>query len=207
MWTEVSRSDAVEMILHHCVTILLIVGSFLTNFTRIGSYILLLHDIADIFLEGAKVLNYSSIPKAHRWMKSTVTDPIFAVFTIAFFVTRLLFYPYYILRGVFCSINYFPSFLYCYPEQTDIFKCDFAGCFTYIGLLSTLQLLHVFWFYLISRIVCRVFTVGNAADIRESDEEDFENAEYCGGSDDSSAKTTALASSSNKNGQKNNKLE
>ena len=36
LWTEVSRSDALEMILHHLITICLLIFSYLTNFTRIG---------------------------------------------------------------------------------------------------------------------------------------------------------------------------
>lgn len=54
MWTEVSRSDSVEMIIHHVVTLTLLFGSFFFNFTKMGSVIILLHDFSDIFLEGGK---------------------------------------------------------------------------------------------------------------------------------------------------------
>ena len=53
-----ARSDAFEMILHHLVTIALILLSYLTRFSRIGSSILLVHDFADIFLEIGKCFNY-----------------------------------------------------------------------------------------------------------------------------------------------------
>ena len=53
-----ARSDAFEMILHHLVTISLILLSYLTRFSRIGSSILLVHDFADIFLEIGKCFNY-----------------------------------------------------------------------------------------------------------------------------------------------------
>jgi len=99
-WTEVTRSDALEMIAHHLVTISLLVLSYLTNFTRIGAYILFIHDLADIFLETAKVFNYSSKPIGHRWMKDTLVDGTFAVFAITFFVTRLIIYPRYVLYSV-----------------------------------------------------------------------------------------------------------
>ena len=54
-----SRSDALEMILHHLTTTLLLVFSFVSNHTRVGSSILLLHDSSDVFLESAKVRVWS----------------------------------------------------------------------------------------------------------------------------------------------------
>ncbi len=39
LWTEVSRSDAFEMILHHIVTIFLITTSYVINLQRIGKYL------------------------------------------------------------------------------------------------------------------------------------------------------------------------
>jgi hypothetical protein len=60
MWTEVGRSDWIEMWIHHAVTITLITISYLINLQRIGAIIMLVHDIADIFLESAKLCNYIS---------------------------------------------------------------------------------------------------------------------------------------------------
>ena len=39
------------MVVHHIVTVLLLVFSYNTGFFRIGCVIILLHDLADIFLE------------------------------------------------------------------------------------------------------------------------------------------------------------
>jgi ceramide synthetase len=47
------------MILHHLTTTLLLVFSFVSNHTRVGSSILLLHDSSDVFLESAKVRVWS----------------------------------------------------------------------------------------------------------------------------------------------------
>jgi ceramide synthetase len=58
---ERRRKDFVEMVLHHIVTLLLIVFSFLFDFRRIGVVIMLVHDVSDPFLEFAKLANYSKV--------------------------------------------------------------------------------------------------------------------------------------------------
>ncbi len=57
-WTEISRKDFKEMTIHHIATLLLLSLSYVTSFTRIGSTIILVHDLADIFLETAKIFVY-----------------------------------------------------------------------------------------------------------------------------------------------------
>ena len=160
LWTEVSRSDALEMIIHHFVTIFLVTLSYLTNFTRIGTAILLLHDSADVFLESAKVFNYVSKTPGGSWSKP-VCDGLFFSFAITFFITRLVFYPRHILYSVVITAQSLFGFSLAY--------------FTFAGLLTILQILHVFWFYLIARMIYLEFFGGGInRDIR-SDDEAFEN--------------------------------
>lgn len=47
---EKRRKDHFAMVTHHIITILLIVSSYYTNFTRIGNAVLCCMDLADIFL-------------------------------------------------------------------------------------------------------------------------------------------------------------
>lgn len=164
LWTEVSRSDAVEMIVHHIVTILLIVFSYHTNFTRFGATILFLHDISDVFLEFAKVLNYTSKGRGNRWIKQySVVDALFVLFAVTFLVTRLYMYPKYILWTVVV-------------HGIDKYGCDFLGCYVFIGLLTALQLLHIFWFYLILRMVIKLMSTGIQEDERsDAEDEDISN--------------------------------
>ena len=162
-WTEVSRSDAAEMIVHHVVTILLITCSYLLNFSRIGSAILLLHDAADIFLESAKCLNYTAKAKGHEWA-DTAKDVVFGVFAITFFVSRLVYYPRFVVYDV----------LYVLPIY---YNNDWAGYYWFAGLLCTLELLHIFWFSLIFLMIVRLFTSGIEKDERSDDEEDLDESE------------------------------
>lgn len=158
-WTEVSRSDAFEMILHHCITITLIVTSYLQNFTRIGSSILLVHDFADIFLEVGKCFNYTSKTPEYKAWASKITDALFAAFALSFLVTRLIIYPRFMVY----------SFLF---ESTPHIGM-WSGWWLTATMLVGLQCLHVFWFYLIARMAYRILLVGEVEkDVRSDDEDD-----------------------------------
>lgn len=157
MWTEVSRSDAVEMMIHHVVTVVLLSFSYLTNFTRIGTYILFVHDSADIFLELGKIFNYVQRVRHAKWA-GTVTDGFFAIFTITFFITRLYIYPRYLVFGfVDGAYRHFGVW---------------PGYYFYASLLVTLQFLHIFWFFLILRVLYRLVVTGVVEKDSRSDDDD-----------------------------------
>lgn len=155
LWTEVTRSDAIEMILHHFVTLVLLIFSFCCGFTRIGTFILIIHDAADIFLEFGKTLNYIALARKDKTL-GFICDLCFAAFAITFGVTRLFIYPTRVLYPVFytCELYYGYAF-----DMLIIFKV----------FLSILQCLHIFWFYLIMRMVVIMFTSGKLEDIREDE--------------------------------------
>jgi ceramide synthetase len=157
-WTEVSRSDSFEMITHHFVTIFLIVLSYCSNFTRVGSTVLILHDSADVFLELAKCFNYISKVKGKEWA-SMITDSLFGVFTITFFITRLVLYPRYV---------YYSSYI----EAEEMWGKQWPGFWVYFCLLGALQILHIFWFYTICRMIVKLMTTGIQKDERSDDEDE-----------------------------------
>lgn len=65
---EPKMKDRNEMMLHHVVTLSLLVSSFLGNATKYGLAILLLHDIADPLMEVAKIFFYTNV----KWVKSSL---------------------------------------------------------------------------------------------------------------------------------------
>jgi sphingoid base N-palmitoyltransferase len=73
------------MFLHHIITIILVCYSYLTNFTRIGSLILVLHDGADFWLELAKAAKYANLQR--------LCDSAFIIFALVWFITRLVVFP------------------------------------------------------------------------------------------------------------------
>lgn len=179
LWTEVSRSDAVEMMAHHVITISLLVASYLNNYTRIGSIILFIHDLPDVLLELAKCLNYTSTAKGNAWIKPYV-DILFGLFMVTFFVTRLIFYPKQIMYSLL-------------TEGMSIYGCQWGGCYFFLGLLGSLQCLHIFWFYLIARMAYRLMIVGEVEKDVRSDDEDEMGDEPPAVSDDEDASNTTPA--------------
>lgn len=161
LWTDVSRSDSVEMMAHHIITILLISFSYVFSFLRIGTIIMAIHDLPDVFLEGGKCMNYIGKAKGGKWM-SPYTDAMFGIFATLFFVTRIVIYPYMVLTANTVCHKAFgegntPSYLF------------------FIGLLAALQFLHWFWFYLIVRMAYRLLWLnGGTEDIRSDDDDEDE---------------------------------
>jgi ceramide synthetase len=150
---EPRRKDWWEMFIHHIVTMLLLFFSYLVNFVRIGTVVLLCHDGSDIFLELAKLFNYMKM--------GALCDATFVVFALAFFVGRLVLYPW---RVVYVAVV-------LGAEQVGVWR----GFYIFVGLLLVLQVLHLFWFY---TIVCMVWafaaTGGVEKDVREETESEPE---------------------------------
>ena len=48
--TEARRKDHVQMMVHHIVTIMLMVASYAANLTRVGSLVMVLMDCSDVFM-------------------------------------------------------------------------------------------------------------------------------------------------------------
>ena len=77
---SVRRKSFRQLVAHHCIAVLLLIFSYVDNFVRIGCIILIAHDIADVWLETVKLLNYTKCGR--------LTNFVFAIFAIHFFATR-----------------------------------------------------------------------------------------------------------------------
>lgn len=64
------------------------------RFVRIGALVLLVHDLSDVLLEGAKLAKY-----AGRELAASLT---FAAFALSFFALRLVVYPAVLIRSARC---------------------------------------------------------------------------------------------------------
>ncbi|KAI0234037.1 Ceramide synthase 5, partial [Massospora cicadina] len=139
---EPRQSDYRMMVVHHLVTLLLIVASFAINQCRVGEVVMLLHDICDPVLELAKLCLYLN----HK----IVADALFRGFALIFVVTRDVVFPGLVIRGIV---------LHCYkPDGTRP-----ALTYECLACLSILLALNYIWTYMIYKSATRP----DLADIRE----------------------------------------
>ncbi|CAF1389224.1 unnamed protein product [Rotaria sordida] len=136
---DVKRKDFWQMFLHHIATIMLLSFSYIANYVRVGSLVLVIHDCADYWLEGAKMAIYTR--------SRQISDAMFMIFVIVWFITRICYYPYKIL--------YTTLF-----EGVSILESCPAAYYVFNGLLSLLYVLHNFWFYHICRIAITALNSG-----------------------------------------------
>ncbi|CAH1788305.1 unnamed protein product [Owenia fusiformis] len=161
LMTDIKRKDFWEMVIHHVVTIGLMVFSWAGNMVRVGTLVLCCHDAVDYFMELAKVFNYLKYQKT--------CDALFVVFTVMWFITRLCIFPF--------------KLIYTVGIESPMIIGMYNAMYLYVFLLMALQVLHVIWFYMICRMVYFYVITGKVQkDDRSSSEgeqsEEEENDNY-----------------------------
>ncbi|XP_075997954.1 ceramide synthase 2 isoform X2 [Genypterus blacodes] len=151
---DVKRKDFKEQVIHHIATLTLLSFSWISNYIRIGTLVMVVHDSADILLEGAKVFNYAN------WQRTA--NGMFMVFTFLFVLTRLVILPFWLIH---CT--------WVYPlERFD----PFFGYYFFNVMLLVLQMLHLYWAVLISRMLYKFIFSKLEGDDRSDEEEDDSDA-------------------------------
>lgn len=144
LFREPKMSDFYQMLLHHFITLILMIFSFHRNLLRYGVSIMLLHDIADPFMEGAKLLFYSKYQKT--------ADRTFCLFALIFIISRCFFYPI----GIVIPATYF----------TFMHGMRFSYAVQVISLMLLL-ILNLIWSFYISKMVISYIRIGKVkGDIR-----------------------------------------
>jgi len=184
LW-DTKRKDFLQYVIHHAVTIALILFSYGCAQHRIGATIMLVHDLADIFLSGSKTCNYIDLygnPK--RTWPAHAKNIGFGMFTLVWLLTRNTAFPFYC---IWPAIQHFSlpangAWFYKYQPTSYLFTfdaevmCVGAHCLhvhkSLIAFLCVLEVLHIVWLYMIIRMILRAMTSGLNKDVRSDPDED-----------------------------------
>ncbi|CAJ0610039.1 unnamed protein product [Cylicocyclus nassatus] len=161
---DVRRADFLQMLVHHVIAILLLYISWSANMVRVGTLILFTHDAADILLEAMRMARYA------MWLK--LRDIIFLIFFTVWTATRLVYYPFWILRSVLFDA---PELLQPSYRWTSLWQRPLAPKLV-LMLLSSLFVFHVFWTYVIMKATHKSVRNKKLGIREESDSEDDEKA-------------------------------
>lgn len=167
VWFEERRRDFLQMLGHHVVTIALVGISCFFEQYRGGLLVLYIHDASDIFVDTLKLTNYLKLEGRRGWFASEVT---FLLMVGTWMYYRLYVFPMRIFySSVFESHQYsipgYPGgwWINLWPETVYLL-------FPELCFLVILQCLHVWWFFLMLRILYKLAT----ASAREASREEYE---------------------------------
>ncbi|SGY89491.1 BQ5605_C039g11752 [Microbotryum silenes-dioicae] len=186
---EKPRDDYVELILHHCITFWLVFASYVTNLTHIGTAVFVSMDIPDAVFALSKCINYVGLEKtsnisfvrclsqSHR--PSTRLDLPSSLphsLQISFMFTWGYFRHYQefrILNSVLNEFDLAPAYTKRWGPLDGCWLPSW-GRWQILWPLVLLQLLMIFWSYLILRVLFRVLKGKPASDVREEGETENE---------------------------------
>lgn len=117
---------------------------------------MLIHDISDIFLEGAKLARYAKRDDVALWL--------FGAFAASWVVLRVVIYPYMVVARMLID----PVLHIALPF--DINPQPHYAAFGTMFLV--LFFLHVYWTYLIFKVIARQLATGSTDDVREDEDSD-----------------------------------
>ena len=111
-------------------------------------------------LQLAKMLRYLEF--------TTVTDFLFGVFLLSWFVTRQVMFLRVVISLYYDGSYYIP--LQQWPGW-PIYNGKHYSWHSFVALLSALQVLMCIWFFTICQVALRVVNGSKAEDVRSDDEE------------------------------------
>eukprot|EP00538_Stauroneis_constricta_P006567 CAMPEP_0119548876 /NCGR_PEP_ID=MMETSP1352-20130426/2702_1 /TAXON_ID=265584 /ORGANISM="Stauroneis constricta, Strain CCMP1120" /LENGTH=427 /DNA_ID=CAMNT_0007594275 /DNA_START=105 /DNA_END=1388 /DNA_ORIENTATION=+ len=152
-WSPTVRGDFQEMLIHHIVTNLLVIGSSYFRFTRIGSMVFLVHDISDVPVDMSKLANFL------KWKITTIV--CFINMVIVWLITRLGVLPFRIFRSCWNEA--------CLVSRYGAMKPYVYHCYRHFfnSLIIALIVLHLAWFVMFVRIGYVLISKGEAHDLSE----------------------------------------
>lgn len=141
--SEPRTKDKKQMLMHHLITLSLIITSYLeSELKRLGGAIMLLHDLSDPFLESAKILNYLG--------KDLGSEIAFASFATIFLWTRLWVFPRYVVYEFW------------------ILESRYEWYVLSLSCFLILLCMHVYWTFQIFAVLNNAILRGEKRDVRDN---------------------------------------
>lgn len=148
--TRMPSHEKLSVLLHHLVQILLVGFCFAVSEHRMGSALLLIHDLSTPFYEASNMLRYIG------WEE--MASIVHMVYALTYVVTRMIAFP---LRVILAIPMHFPAPVY-YAFTTCGHPAANGGClaeplftinyyYIWISLLILLYLTHLHWSLFIAR--------------------------------------------------------
>jgi ceramide synthetase len=142
-WLEPRRKDYIEMMLHHCFTVGLVLNSLLGNELPVGMLILFIHDFSDVICDLIKMANYLKLEESHGLF---ITEFFFVLNLFGTWIYfRLYRFPFHVVKEA--VMDYY---LVACPDRKNqtLTLCMLWGlCF-----------LHCYWFALFIRLFIKLLT-------------------------------------------------
>lgn len=117
---------------------------------------MLIHDISDIFLEGAKLARYAD--------HEDLALKLFITFALSWVVLRCFIYPYMVVQRVLID----PVVYVALPNNINP-QPHYSAFGT---MFLVLFFLHLYWTYLIFKVIERQLRTGTTNDVREDSDDD-----------------------------------
>jgi sphingoid base N-stearoyltransferase len=144
---DVKRKDTAMLLFHHVLTLFLLEFSFLVKFYRIGTLVLLLHDVSDMLMEFTKINIYF---KLRNNKKYKLNDYLSSVGFICFAISWWWFRIYWFCVKLLHSTNWC---VYIYHKDGN------PRLYTFFNfMLICLEMLHIYWFCIIVKLGYKVLT-------------------------------------------------
>ncbi|KAG8734160.1 hypothetical protein FRC10_011927 [Ceratobasidium sp. 414] len=159
---EKPRKDFVELVIHHLVTIYLISVSYVVNLTWIGNAVFITMDVSDMFFALSKIFNYLNMNKTKF--------VAFGWFTIVWSYARH-WLNLIMLYSVWFEFDLIPEKYMKLDTNIHAYMPWWAKYQVFLPMFL-LQLVNLFWYFLIWRILIRAIFAPDKLDDDRSDDED-----------------------------------
>jgi len=158
------RGDFREMFIHHLTTNLLTLLSYSFNFTRVGTYILYLHDFSDVPIDISKMFNF---------LKLKIPTAIgFSLIVVCWIYARMYVFGFYVIWSVIFDTPH--SEFTSITSGSELYYNTYKSIF--VVALTILYLLHCYWLKLFFRmgiLLVRKFETHDLSEHKDGEEYEY----------------------------------